>query len=274
MLTRPGRAEPKPLLGRIVASALLMALFGWVLGQIYDAAAVHRAGHRRVRGRARAAGDNVALGLLVGGARVRARRARPRAGARRRRRHPRLPLSAVLYRGRERVRIMAEEVPAAELGYVVPFEARSKLRRRRLRRAARARCAAGPSGATRPTWASSPRSIRSTARRSTPTRGPAGPRVLRAHQPLQAVDHPGVARWMKPGLRGLQARGGGAARPGHDPLQHRGGPAGDGLHDRHHRPRRRRGDRHPRLDPHLRRHGQADLRRDLHELPSRGAAAT
>ena len=35
-------------------------------------------------------------------------------------------LSAVLYRGRERVRIMAEEVSAAELRYVVPFEARTR----------------------------------------------------------------------------------------------------------------------------------------------------
>ena len=34
--------------------------------------------------------------------------------------------------------------------------------------------------------------------------------------------------------------------------------------------RRQRGDRHPRLDPDLRRLGQADLRRHLHELPPRG----
>ena len=33
---------------------------------------------------------------------------------------------------------------------------------------------------------------------------------------------------------------------------------------------RRRGDRHPRLDPDLRRLGPADLRRHLHELPPRG----
>ena len=30
-------AQPKPLVGRIVASALLMALFGWGLGQFYAA---------------------------------------------------------------------------------------------------------------------------------------------------------------------------------------------------------------------------------------------
>ena len=35
-------------------------------------------------------------------------------------------VSAIVYRGRPLVRVMAEEVPAAELRYVVPFEARSR----------------------------------------------------------------------------------------------------------------------------------------------------
>src|SRR5205085_8694313 len=35
-------------------------------------------------------------------------------------------IAAVIYRGRLLVRVMAEEVPASELRYVVPFEARSK----------------------------------------------------------------------------------------------------------------------------------------------------
>src|SRR3954452_25520787 len=32
---RHGPAEPKPLAGRIAASALLMAVFGWLLGLLY-----------------------------------------------------------------------------------------------------------------------------------------------------------------------------------------------------------------------------------------------
>ena len=35
-------------------------------------------------------------------------------------------IAAIAYRGRELVRVMAEEVPASELRYVVPFEARSR----------------------------------------------------------------------------------------------------------------------------------------------------
>ena len=36
-------------------------------------------------------------------------------------------IAAIAYRGRQLVRIMAEEVPASELAYVVPFEARSAM---------------------------------------------------------------------------------------------------------------------------------------------------
>ena len=35
-------------------------------------------------------------------------------------------IAAIAYRGRDLVRVMAEEVPASELRYVVPFEARSR----------------------------------------------------------------------------------------------------------------------------------------------------
>ena len=49
-------------------------------------------------------------------------------------------------------------------------------------------------------------------------------------------------------LRALQAPRRGAARPGRDPVEHRRGAARDGVDNRHDRPRRRRADRHPRLD--------------------------
>jgi hypothetical protein len=124
-------AEPKPLPYRILSSALLMALFGWLLGVIFApgpliAAIVSGAllgllGLRPLK---------VALGLAVGvvvGALLQALD----AGL-----EPALVAAAVTvayravaafaYRRRPLVRIMAEEVPAAELRYVVPFEARSR----------------------------------------------------------------------------------------------------------------------------------------------------
>jgi hypothetical protein len=77
-------------------------------------------------------------------------------------------LAAIVYRGRPLVRIMAEEVPAAELRYVVPFEARSSTSAPTTSSSSR-RSAAAPSAATRPTSESSRRSTASTARCSTRT---------------------------------------------------------------------------------------------------------
>jgi hypothetical protein len=130
-LTR-GPAEPKPLWYRIISTALLMALFGWLLGLIYgpdeplltaiiSGAVVGVFGLRPVK---------VALGLLVGAALGALFQALD-SGL-----EPALiaaavtltyrVIAAIVYRGRPLVRIMAEEVPASELTYVVPFEARSR----------------------------------------------------------------------------------------------------------------------------------------------------
>jgi hypothetical protein len=130
-LTR-GPAEPKPLWYRIISTALLMALFGWLLGLIYgpdeplltaiiSGAVVGVFGLRPVK---------VALGLLVGAALGALFQALD-SGV-----EPALiaaavtltyrVIAAIVYRGRPLVRIMAEEVPASELTYVVPFEARSR----------------------------------------------------------------------------------------------------------------------------------------------------
>jgi hypothetical protein len=127
-----GPAEPKPLWHRILSGTLLMALFGWLLGLIYgpdevlltgiiSGAVVGLLGLRPVK---------VALGLLVGGVLGALFQALD-AGL-----EPALVaaavtltyrvIAAVAYRGRELVRVMAEEVPASELRYVVPFEARSR----------------------------------------------------------------------------------------------------------------------------------------------------
>jgi hypothetical protein len=127
-----GTAALKPLWYRVFSSALLMALFGWVLGLIYgtdqplltailSGAFVGLLGLRPAK---------VALGLLVGavlGALFQALDDPP---------EPALIaaavtiayrlIAAIAYRGRPLVAVMAEEVPASELRYVVPFEARSR----------------------------------------------------------------------------------------------------------------------------------------------------
>jgi len=129
---RQGPGELKPLWQRVVSSALLMVLFGWVLGLIYgpdeplltgilSGAFVGLLGLRPAK---------LALGLLVGGvlgALSQAADSTP---------DPALiaaavtiayrVIAAIAYRGRPLVRVMAEEVPASELRYVVPFEARSR----------------------------------------------------------------------------------------------------------------------------------------------------
>jgi hypothetical protein len=127
-----GPAEPKPLWHRILSSALLMALFGWLLGLIYGSdeplltgiisgALVGALGLRPVK---------AVLGLVVGGL------LGVLFGALDSDLEPALIAAAVTlayrllaafaYRGRQLVRVMAEEVPASELRYVVPFEARSR----------------------------------------------------------------------------------------------------------------------------------------------------
>jgi hypothetical protein len=125
-------AEPKPVSYRVLSSALVMSLFGWALGLIYgtgeplltallSGAVVGLLGLRPAK---------AALGLLVGAVLGALFQALPDAP------EPALIaaavaivyrlIAAVAYRGRPLVRVMAEEVPASELRYVVPFEARSR----------------------------------------------------------------------------------------------------------------------------------------------------
>jgi hypothetical protein len=129
---RRGVAEVKPLWQRILSSALLMALFGWLLGQLYgpdeplltaiiSGALLGLLGLRPVKlavgllvgavvgGVLEASGGDVAPALVAAGVTVVYR-----------------VVAAVAYRNRPLVRVMAEEVPASELRYVVPFEARSR----------------------------------------------------------------------------------------------------------------------------------------------------
>jgi hypothetical protein len=129
---RRGPAEPKPLWYRILSSALLMALFGWLLGLIYgpDEPLLTAIISGALIGLLGLRPGKVFLGLLVGallGALFQALDGDP---------EPALVaaavaltyrvIAAIAYRGRELVRVMAEEVPASELRYVVPFEARSR----------------------------------------------------------------------------------------------------------------------------------------------------
>jgi hypothetical protein len=127
-----GGAEIKPLWQRIFASALLMALFGWLLGLIYgpDEPLLTAIISGALLGLLGLRPRKVALGLLVGatlGALFQALDAGLESA---------LVaaavaivyrvVAAIAYRDRPLVRVMAEEVPAAELRYVVPFEARSR----------------------------------------------------------------------------------------------------------------------------------------------------
>jgi hypothetical protein len=125
-------AEPKPLWQRILSSALLMALLGWLLGLIYgpDRPVLTAIVSGALLGLLGLRPLKLALGLLVG-AILGALFAALDAGL-----EPALiaaavaiayrVVAAVAYRNRPLVRVMAEEVPASELRYVVPFEARSR----------------------------------------------------------------------------------------------------------------------------------------------------
>ena len=126
---RRSQQQP-PLWSRILASALLMALFGWALGlavadplavAIISGAVVALLGVRPLK---------LLLGLAIGVAAGVLARALDAGLA------PAVVAAAVtvayrvtaaiVYRRRPLVSIMAEEVPASQLPYVVPFEARTK----------------------------------------------------------------------------------------------------------------------------------------------------
>jgi hypothetical protein len=122
-------AEPKPIWQRIFATALLMAVFGWLLGLVYDAPLFIAIVSGALLGVLGLRPLKVALGLVVGagagtlfvllgGAEAAVVAATVAVVYR--------VIAAVAYRDRPLVRVMAEEVPAAELRYVVPLEARSR----------------------------------------------------------------------------------------------------------------------------------------------------
>ncbi|MEA2157564.1 MAG: hypothetical protein QOE11_3704 [Solirubrobacteraceae bacterium] len=127
IVLKPGRQPP--LWGRILASGLLMALAGWALGRVYGeahplltgvlcGALVSVLGLRPLK-LALGLATGVVVGLLAGPGAAPALVAAIVAWAYR-------SISALVYRNRPLVRIMAEEVPASQLLYVVPFEARTR----------------------------------------------------------------------------------------------------------------------------------------------------
>jgi hypothetical protein len=127
---RRGAAEVKPLWYRILSSALLMAVFGWLLGLIYDEPLFIAIASGALIGVLGLRPGKAVLGLLVGavlGALFQALDGglQPALVAAAVTLTYRV-VAAIAYRGRELVRVMAEEVPASELRYVVPFEARSR----------------------------------------------------------------------------------------------------------------------------------------------------
>jgi hypothetical protein len=128
-LVRVARSTGQPpLWSRILASGLLMALVGWALGRVYGAGEpvltgvlcgglVGLLGLRPLK-LALGLAIGAAAGLALGGAGPAVVAAAATVAYR--------VAAALAYRGRPLVRIMAEEVPAAQLLYVVPFEARTK----------------------------------------------------------------------------------------------------------------------------------------------------
>jgi hypothetical protein len=122
----------KPLWQRIFGSALLMALFGWLLGLIYGSDEVLLTGiiSGALLGLLGLRPLKAALGLVVGVA-VGVLFEALDAGVESALVAAAVTIvyrvvAAIAYRDRPLVRVMAEEVPAAELRYVVPFEARSR----------------------------------------------------------------------------------------------------------------------------------------------------
>ncbi|WP_028059985.1 DUF456 domain-containing protein [Candidatus Solirubrobacter pratensis] len=126
MRLRLGPADAPPLPQRILGSALAMSLVGALLGLLFDSPPVVGILSGALLGLIGLRPLKVALGVAVGAM----------VGAVLHDAGPALvaaavtivyrAIAAVAYRNRPLVRVMAQEVPAAELRYVVPFEARSK----------------------------------------------------------------------------------------------------------------------------------------------------
>jgi hypothetical protein len=123
-------AEPGPLWGRILGSALLMVLLGALIGLVYGAplfVAIVCGAFLGVLGlRPLKVGLGVAIGAVVGGVLQGVDGDLSPAVVAAAVTVVYRVVAALAYRNRPLVRIMAEEVPASELRYVVPFEARSK----------------------------------------------------------------------------------------------------------------------------------------------------
>jgi hypothetical protein len=129
---RRGPAEPKPVWHRVLSSALLMALFGWVLGLLFgreeplltaivSGALLGLLGLRPLK-----AAVGLLVGAVVGGLLQAGDVGLDSALVAAVVTVVYRVVAAVAYRNRPLVRVMAEEVRASELRYVVPFEARSR----------------------------------------------------------------------------------------------------------------------------------------------------
>jgi hypothetical protein len=129
-ITRRGGRQQPPLWSRILASALLMALLGWALGlafpdplavAVVSGAVISLLGLRPLKlllGLAIGAGAGLLARSLGGDPEPAVVAAAVTVAYR--------VTAALVYRGRPLVSVMAEEVPASQLLYVVPFEARTR----------------------------------------------------------------------------------------------------------------------------------------------------
>ena len=272
-MQRPG--EIPPLWQRIAASAALAAPLGWAAGRLSGLGPVALgAAAGSVAGALGLRPQKVLLGPAVGAAVGLGQRAARATGPRRRPWPPRRcssyrVLSALLFRDAQ-VSLLAERVPAEDLPFVVPREARSRYVGTGYVRSW-PRCSAARTSPTPPTSASSPRSTTWPGPTSIPAAvDPLVTRVLRAHHPLRARHRAGVAAVGAPRLPALPDAGRATPGPGQRADEPAGGPArGTQPHRHDHAGSRGRRGR-ARLDPVVRRRRRADLHRHLHDLPPRG----
>ena len=180
-------------------------------------------------------------------------------------------VSALLFRDPQ-VSLLAERVPAEDLPFVVPREART-----RYVGTGYVRELAEVLGGAYTADAPDVGIVASLDELAGPDFDPAAVdplvREFYEHTTRFALDIvPEWRPWVRPGLPALPHPGGPAARPGQRADEPARGPARGPQPDRHDHPARGRydpGRDGPRLDPVVRRHRRADLRRHLHHLPAR-----
>ncbi|MBA9004008.1 hypothetical protein [Thermomonospora cellulosilytica] len=264
---RPGRIPP--LWSRIASGTAVAASLGWAGGRLTGAGPVLvGTASGTVTGALGVRPQKVAMGPVLGAAVGRGLAGRPAPVVAAATVLTYRALSALVFRD-EQVSLLAERVPAEELPFVVPLEARS-----RYVGTGYVRDLAEAIGGTYTADASDVGIVASLDELAGPefdpagVDGPAGAGVLRAHHPLHPRHRSAVAAVGAAGLPAVPDAGGAPAGAGQRADQPAGGAAGHAQPDRHDHAGGLGRDRGARVDPVVRRHRRADLRGDLHHVPA------